>query len=424
MPFRNAGSTIRLLGVVLSAGASAACGGLLDVELPTRVPAETLDNPALAPILVQGAIADFECALTNYITAAGLLGDELIESTGWGPIFAWDQRRIFSDNFNLSAGSCIELGYGVFTPLQTARYQADDAFQRITDFPDAEVPNKPLLLATAAAYAGYAYALLGEGFCEMTVDGGELMTPAEVLAVAEQRFSTAIQGAGAGQTPQHLEILNLARVGRARVRLDLGKKVEAAADAQLVAPGFQVFATRSIANERRWNRTYAEGQRNFYISVDPRFRGLTVAGVPDTRVATADAGRNGHDGTTRVWYQLKYGSEAAPIPLATWREAQLIVAEATGGQTAVDAINRLRAAASLPLYASTDPQAIAAQVLEERRRELFLEGHRLGDMLRLSLPFDSGTQPQKGVAYGTTKCLPLPDDERNNNPNLSRQRAD
>jgi hypothetical protein len=221
-----------------------------------------------------------------------------------------------------------------------------------------------------------------------------------------------------------VEIGNLARVGRARVRLDLGKKADAAADAQLVPVNFQVNATRSLANERRWNRVYAEGQRNFYISVDPRYRGLTVGGVPDTRVQTVDAGRNGHDGTTPVWFQLKYGSEAAPIPLASWREAQLIIAEAVGGQTAVDAINRLRGAANLPPYAETDPQLIAAQVLEERRRVLWLEGQRFGDMIRLSLPFDSGIQPQKGVTYGSTTCLPLPDDERNNNPNLSRQGSD
>jgi starch-binding outer membrane protein, SusD/RagB family len=393
----------------------AGCSNLLDVELPTRVPAETLDDPALASTLVAGAVGDFECALTNYITATGLLGDELVESTGWIAVFSWDQRRIFSNNGNLATGTCTDLGYGIFTPIQTARFQAEDAIRRITAFPDADVPDKTNLLATAAAYAGYAYTLLGEGFCEMTIDAGPLMTPAEVLEQAEQRFTTAIDGATAAGDD---DVLNLARVGRARVRLDLGKKPEAAADAGAVPIGYVHNATRSSVNERRWNRTYAESQRNFYVSVDPRYRDLTVEGVPDTRVVVTDAGRNGHDGITPVFFQQKYQSEGAPIPMATWREAQLIIAEAVGGQTAVDAINRLRDAAGLPQFSATDPAIIEQQVREERRRELFLEGQRLNDMLRFDLPFDTGVNP-KGVTYGDTTCLPLPDAERLNNPNTN-----
>jgi hypothetical protein len=203
------------------------------------------------------------------------------------------------------------------------------------------------------------------------------------------------------------------------VRLNLNKKAEAATDARAVPQGFIQNATRSTANERRWNRSYAEGQRNFYISVDPRYRTLLVEGVPDTRVRATDAGRNGHDGVTRVFFQQKYTSEAAAIPIATWREAQLIIAEAEGGQNAVDAINRLRTAANLPLFSSTDPVAIQQQVREERRRELFLEGHRFNDLLRFGLPFDTGVN-HKGVTYGDTKCLPLPDAERLNNPNTNQ----
>jgi len=411
----RAGVTRAAIVVTLSA-VTTGCNSLLDVDLPTRVPAETLDNPALASTLVAGAVGDFECALTNYITATGLLGDELIESTGWQPVFTWDQRRIFPDHPNLSTGTCTDLGFGVFTPMQTARFQAQDAFRRVSDFADAAVSNKTTLLATAAAYAGYTLALLGEGFCEMTVDAGPLLTPQQVLQKAEEQFTAAIPLA---TTANNNAILNMARLGRARVRLDLGKKTDAAADAKLVPNGFVQNATRSTVNERRWNRSYAEGQRNFYVSVDPRYRTLTVDGVAESRVKTVDAGRNGHDGVTRVFFQQKYLSESAPIPIATWREAQLIIAEAEGGQSAVDAINRLRTAASLPTFSSSDPQAIAAQVREERRRELFLEGHRLNDMLRFTLAFDSGVNP-KGVQYGDTKCLPLPDAERLNNPNTNQ----
>jgi hypothetical protein len=202
------------------------------------------------------------------------------------------------------------------------------------------------------------------------------------------------------------------------VRLDLGKLAEAAADADLVPAGFVYNATYSSTNDRRRNRLFFDGQTNLYLSVDPRFRNLTVSGVADSRVKVAAATRNGHDGITPLWLQQKYTSDAAPIAIASWREARLISAEAKGGQPAVNAINELRTASSLPLFSSTDNTAIAAQVIEERKRELFLDGHRLNDVLRLNLPFDTGVT-FKGVPYGDTKCLPLPDAERLANPNFT-----
>jgi hypothetical protein len=396
---------LTLLGV-------SACKDILSVELPTRVPDAALNDPALAPVLVQGAIADFECALANYTAATGLLTDELIDATGWIAVTMWDQRRIFADNTNLGSSGCTTLGYGVYTPLQTARFQAADVGKRITAFPDAAVPNKSTLLATVAAIEGYAITLLGEGFCEIALDGGPGLTRDQSLAIAEARFTTAIGLATPGS-----DILNLARVGRARVRLDLKKRTEAAADAALVPSGFVYNATYSTANDRRRNRIFFDAQTNLYLSVDPRFRNLTVGGVPDTRVRVAAATRNGHDGITPLWLQQKYPSDAAPIAIASWKEAGLITAEVAGGQTAVAAINALRTAAGLPLFSSTEANVIAAQVLEERRRELFLDGHRLNDMLRLNLPFDTGTT-FKGVPYGDTTCLPLPDAERLANPNF------
>jgi starch-binding outer membrane protein, SusD/RagB family len=392
-----------------------ACKDILSVDLPTRVPDAALGDPALASVLVQGAIADFECALANYTTATGLLTDELIDATGWIAVTMWDQRRIFPDNGNLGTSNCTTLGYGVYTPLQTARFQAADVARRLTGFADADVPNKSTLLATVAAIEGYAITLLGEGFCEIAIDGGPGMTRAQSLALAETRFTTAI---GLATTAGAQDILNLARVGRARVRLDLGKLAEAAADADLVPAGFVYNATYSSTNDRRRNRIFFDGQTNLYLSVDPRFRNLTVGGVADPRVKVAASTRNGHDGITPLWLQQKYTSDAAPIAIASWREARLISAEAKGGQPAVDAINLLRAASSLPTFSSTDANEIKAQVIEERRRELFLDGHRLNDMLRLNLPFDTGTT-FKGVPYGDTKCLPLPDAERLANPNFT-----
>src|SRR6476620_1288465 len=77
------------IGLTLVAGAVACADAskILDQEAPSRVDAATLDNPAYAQLLVNGVIGDFECAFTQYIVAAGLVGDELIDAqlsqAGW-----------------------------------------------------------------------------------------------------------------------------------------------------------------------------------------------------------------------------------------------------------------------------------------------------------------------------------------------------
>jgi hypothetical protein len=175
-------------------------------------------------------------------------------------------------------------------------------------------------------------------------------------------------------------------------------------------------ATYSATAARRNNLLFVYNQRNLQVSVDTAFRNRTVAGVPDPRVPVQDANRRGQDGFTPLWLQLKYTADGSPIVLASGKEAQLIVAEAEGGATAVNIINALRARHSLPPYAGgTEPQ-ILAQLLVERSRELFLEGHRLNDMLRHNQPFNSGNN-HKGVPYGDTTCLPLPQLELEQNPN-------
>jgi hypothetical protein len=56
-------------------------------------------------------------------------------------------------------------------------------------------------------------------------------------------------------------------------------------------------------------------------------------------------------------------------------------------------------------------------VLEERRRELWLQGTRLGDMLRSDIPFVTGVTP-KGEQYGSYTCMPIPQREIDANPNI------
>lgn len=126
-----------------------------------------------------------------------------------------------------------------------------------------------------------------------------------------------------------------------------------------------------------------------------------------------------------IFQPAKYPSIDTPIPIARWEEAQLILAEAdvAAGNVAgaVDIINMLHARAGIPAYGGGTADQVMTQIVDERRRELFLEGQRLGDIIHYGLPlFPAPGTPFPGVGgvFGTQVCFPLPAVERLNNPNI------
>jgi starch-binding outer membrane protein, SusD/RagB family len=402
-----------------------ACNSLLDVDNPGSVPAESLSDPALAPALAAAALQTLQCGVEQYDASVGMLSGEYLNANGFVDNHPWEWRGIVE--IKGAPGSCNfargTTAMGFYTPLQQARFQLDDAFNRLDGFADADVPGRAGLMAQMRAYAGYADLLLGEGMCEMTMDNGPKMTREQVWAAAVDRFTDAIARA---TTANDQSVLNMARVGRARALLDLKKLPEAAADANLVPAGFVRNAefTEGGAATRE-NRIYNLTIRNDYLSVSVPYRNLTVNGVagnvPDPRVPVKDAGKKANDGVTPLFQQQKFisGLGGTPIPIASWNEAQLIYAEAVGGQLGFDAINRVRTANKVPTLAGPPPtgQAYTDLILEERRRQLFSEGQRYGDMLRYNLPFTKGVT-LKGNTYSDMTCVPLPDVETRNNPNF------
>src|SRR5260221_453419 len=386
-----------------------ACKGILDVSLPGKVPASALTSPGLSTTMVNGVQADFECAFSEYVHDTGLWSNELLNSSANGEVVGWGARLSTNDNGILPCqNAAATLGnYALYVPLQTARVQAEPAITVLDGFTDADVPTRALLTTTALVYAGFSYALLGEAYCQVATGPEPLITPAAALALAEARFTRAITMAA---TLNNATLLNAARVGRARVRLDLANNAGAAADAKLVAPSQFAFKAKHVTQPvPRFNTTVAAGTIKAHESIAPEYRGLTVGTAADTRVPVVkDSRTNGQDGITPLWIQKKYVALDSPLPLATWDEAQLILAEAEPA-SAVAAISAVRAKYSLPAYMGT---GASTDIQEERRRTLFLDGHRIGDMLRYGIPFATGKN-QKGVSYGNLTCLPLPPSETN-----------
>jgi hypothetical protein len=404
-----------------------ALDNLISVESPSRVVAADLDDPANADLLVNSAINDFRCSLVHFISAGAYVGNEwgVGGDTGGGS-FVWYDARVFSPTGWTSmyaTGDCSGTAPNVYEPLSKARWLADDVLRRLDDWGDSQVPNRTELTAKAAAFAGYSLTLLGEAMCSAALDLGEEMTPDEIFAEADERFTRAIEAAGAAGTT---DILNLARVGRARERLNRGQEADAATDAALVPEGFSYEFPYSSADESTENKIYALMDRELMATVEVGYRDMEFQGQPDPRVVAVDLGLLGPGTDIEIWGTTKYTSLDSPVPVATWEEAQLILAEVSlnGGQLqqAVDIINGLHARVGLPPFESNDPAEIRAQLIYERAAELFLEGQHMQDLERFNLPLypAPGTPFYHGGIYSDQICFPLPDVEYLNNPNINR----
>ena len=187
-----------------------------------------------------------------------------------------------------------------------------------------------------------------------------------------------------------------------------------------VPPSFTHEMTASASSLRRQNRVWAQQRTELLTSVGVRYRSL---GDPRVPVSDVSQGPNG----VAVFYQEKYSGASAPIRIASGAEAQLVIAEsdiaagtAASLQNAAAIVNTFRARGNQPPLSTADQATLRAALIDQRRRELFLEGHHLGDINRFNVTLTPavGARHPAGGTYGSQKCLPLPDVERLNNPVL------
>jgi hypothetical protein len=397
---------------------------LLDVQAPNSVPAGVFDDPANATLMVNSAIGDFECAFGSFVTGEGLATDELQDATITAANWQLDRRDDGFTSGSYGTGSCTSTE-GIYTPMSTARWEADQAVTRLTAWTDAQVVNRQLLVAEANTYAGYAYALLGMAMCQAAFDLGPAVDQKGMFALAEQRFTTAITAAQAANNPA---FLNAATLGRARVRLFTHNTAGAISDAQAIPKGFAFNATADATTSRRFNHVFNAISTGGGVTVEPSTRNLTTeTGEKDPRAAMLQLTTKPSDGTSLIFIPTKFNAatttagDAIPQPIARYEEAQLILAEAQGGASAVSIINTMRAAVSLkPYTGATDAASIKTLIVGERQRVLFAEGFRAFDVERFELTLTPapGTNYRFGGVYGNTVCLPVPDVERAANPNI------
>jgi hypothetical protein len=416
-------ATVRLFlpGAVLLTPALTGCDRLLDVTSNTHtVDASTVFGLREAMV---GATANLYRSYDVKIVHGGLLSDEFANS-GTSPGIQEVDRRILRSAGGGGAGRGSSISNGFYTPLQRAAAAADLLQERILSGGFSEITGEPAdaaEYAQASLYSGLAKTWIADLYCTMAFGGtGPELTTEDGYRIAEQEFTEAIDAANAAP-----DIHQAALVGRARVRLILGDDAGALADAQEVDPSFELQATYSSNTFEQRNMVHFRTWDFGNWTVGPDFRDLTIdaTGTPDPRVALEKNPHAAWDPSQDLYTPLKVPSPSSPLTIASGDEAQLIIAEIVGGSEAVQIINDVRARNGVTTTWSPTGGAneIRDKVIDERKRTLFLEGVRLGDIRRyidkFGLDFFPTSTPQ-GFQMGDQTCYPMPDIERNNNPGL------
>lgn len=417
-----------VLGLAIPLGA---CNELLSVENPGAIQDDQLNDPVLAATLVQSIVSDFQRAYGDLAYYSAVITDEAVTGHNFETIKEMDLRIVKANNGTLDAD--------IYTPLQRARFSGDSLSGRLRAI-FGDTASSSLGMARALAYDGYANMLLGEFMCEAPVDPTSASLGWDALMQrAIERYdeaiaiATAFQAGGGEETVAADSIIFLARVGAARASLNLGNFPAAIGYASAVPANFEFqvpFSKEKNYLENPFRDATTGNNRNLGVDVSFRF-------LNDTRVTHTATSRTGHNGLTLLWtpYQPESFGEWAPgaeepftdltpIRFSSGLEARYIVAEAEGATPAtVDFINERRKVGDPAATDITLADDVMAELRDQRRRDFYLDGHRLGDLRRYKKLYDidqfpSGPHPNVDWGnYGTAECFPLVIDETVGNPN-------
>jgi hypothetical protein len=393
-----------------------ACDSFFEVINPNVIEASTVDPVADGTMFSRSAFQTFTQQFGfGYIMYTGWFTNEI-----WvGDTFPTrnEYGRRFIDDRNTSTNG------DLWFPLQRSIAQSEQVMEILGDAAGTE-----LNVARAALGSAYALTLQAEAFCEGTmvqpggVPGGR-MTSAQLLEAALVRFDKAIAKGGATTGTEATSIVTAARVGKGRALLNLGRKAEAAAAVSTVATSFTFNLTYvdDASNRARLGNgifSYSFGGVREAIVVPPHYRAMN-----DPRIRFNDAGKDSQDGVLRLWNQQKYPAWNSPIRLASGLEARYIEAEANiSGALAF--INERRAVGGQAALSTTNATELLAALMEQKSRDFWIEGMRMGDWRRngsavpnILPPGNNYYKPELGDVQ-TQTCMPLPYAEYNANPKM------
>ena len=423
----------RTLAWLMAALLSSGCSGLLEVSSDNAIAESDLtgDERTIA-MMADGVQGEFRREYAWLAAHGAMFTDEAIQGHPWAPWNAYDARAVPPDSPAYDG-----LSYQL---LQRARGTADELIPRIETLVRDRAPTS-LPLARAYAYGGYSYILLADHLCEAPVNVSAPVPALQLYGVAAQRLERAVQIASAAQPrPGSDELLHLARVGLARAALNAGDRPRAIAHASQVPAEFTAWvryapdaADWQVYNFLHWFAGYrVAGELD--LALDPKMRDLADRRIPFDGTPRR-LGNGLRDGL--LPYQPSSYSEWSPggttmfgestsIRFASGLEARYILAEAGAFSSAAlrAFVDERRRAGGLGPFVGNDAQ-LFAELLEQRFRDFFLDGHRIGDLRRYKRLYaidlwPKGTMPGLTQQYGSQECWPIAASERASNPNIPK----
>jgi hypothetical protein len=445
------GRLTRTIGGILAVALATGCTDFLKASNPSAIQADDLANPLYINLMVNGVIGEYQQVIDDLDLRSGVFGDELFNNHGFFEEREIDKRNVIPENGTYPLV--------IYVPLQRARFLADSVAGRLKTLL-GDSASKDLRVARVLAYAGSSYDLLAENLCSIPVNGSAPYTPEETISkFAIPRLNEAIAVATAykaATTNTTLQaaadsVINFAKLTAARSLLFVNDKAGARAFAVQVPATFEFRAYYSAQNARENNAFQNAAVGSPWVSMEPKNKRLndprvphlvTPSGVQSLAAGNADTVTiNGvrtigafipkstlmhstYDGTTTG---AVYTLGPNYIRIATYLEAQYIIAEADGPVASTLTFVNSRRAVGGQTAVTLAGAALMDELREQRRRDFFLDGHRLGDMRRY-LKYDKidnfprGPYPGSisGEQFNDATCWPLPLSEIAGNPNVPR----
>ena len=419
--------SVRVLSAAVALNMLSACENLLEVSDPGSIQGSQLEDPTLENLLVNGVMGEFQFAYGYYALWSGVLADEIFT----------DHTNVSVREFSLhNFNDLNDITTGAYENIHRARQSADDASARLKTMLGAGASSS-LSMARVMAYGGYSYVLLAEGFCGSPVNLSEELPPEELFKRAIARFDTAItvsNAVKAGTTVAATitaanDLINMSNVGAARAALKMGDPVKARTYAALVPANYEklaYYSSNSVRENNQLNRPARTADP--FVGVAPAFFNLADPRVP--RLATSRPGLNSNPifppqrpfmftGWTATTVQPI--DITTTIKFATALEAQYVIAEADGGTASTLAFVNARRAVGNQAPVDLSGAALVTELREQRARDFFLTGQRLGDLRRYLKAgtdlFPKGKYPVFTDFYGEAKCFIVPLSEKAANPN-------
>jgi starch-binding outer membrane protein, SusD/RagB family len=434
-------------------GLVAACSVFdTDISNPNAIEESALGDPASAPTLANGLNSAVTRTITTVYGPYHVASDELTwvgSREYWGKIDAGD----VSDPRN-------EYNDAAYTSASGARWLAHYTVSRLEAFdqttPTSSLANR-LDLGRAYVYGAVAYITIADNFDDFII-GSDRTVPAAPLgetgmaAVYDSAIAYLDKAQVIATAVNNAELRNQVLTLRARAKYskavwailrpgrttpasplvnDAGANADATAALAVIPSNYRYRVVPTSANTGTNNFASEMNSRQElraggdYINPDPAFSNL--------RPLPGNAGIKLVDPITNTFDPViaaaineccRSGITLVPITLSSWKEMQLILAEAalaTGNNAEVQTrINAVRTVDALPAWDGSNPTALA-MLQHERRVNLFLQSRRLHDLYRFGIKADRWINTN--IAFTKSCFFPIGAVERQSNL-LAPQPAD